>query len=335
MNTEFHLDILITNLSIKIFNLKQFVIIICICIFFANCTSQLSKIENKKNIYIQKYDIAFDRETIYNLNESNYKVHVIRLDSNKDIIFDSVYKPVLSSDGEKLLITKVPDLNDNLKNYREILNLNTMQEQKLEITCKHLYEAWSPDDNLIAFIIYYPGKMLSQIGIIKTDNSDFRILDFSSHILLAPSWTNDGKYIVTSDLKNIYKIGVKQYYSDTINIFTAFGDTCSPSSETKFYYSSDNRYLIFNAYTNKMEMESFLPSPEAIYAYDTQLKKIIRLTPVGMNATDPCLGVNDEIYFTGTTDKKQNLYGIYKVDVNDKKITLVIDKGEHPSCRRY
>jgi len=309
-------------------------IIFCIfCFLFGNnCKCQIfhggkGKVENKN-----RYDIAYRKPG---------GVFIMKIDSNKEYCIAKAGYPFLSPDGQKLILNKSTKINDSDKIYQVIIDLNTMKELKLNIKNKFYAssEAWSPDNNFLAFIFCYPDKnYLCQIGVIKSDNTGFRILDFSSENLNSLSWSGDGKYIITSDGVNIFKIGVKQFYSDTINFFKTIyhqGRLCVPSfsGEAKYLLTQDNRYLIFNALSAIDSTKKVIPSYSLIYTYDFILKKVTSLTPYEIYASEPCLGLDNDIYFTGYTDKKNNIYAIYKVNIITKKLTKIIDNAKNPSCR--
>ena len=263
----------------------------------------------------------------------------MKIDSNKEYFIEKKGYHILSPDGQKLISCSITKINDSYKTYLAIINLNTNKELKLNL--KYNFDefsaAWSPDNNYIAFIIYPNEGNVKQIGIIKSDNTGFRVLDFDSEEFLSPiSWTNDGKYIIIGGNTNIFKIGVKQFYSDTIYFERTFGKfRLLPSNHAKYLFSNDNRYLIFNAFSVNDKIEDFFQYNNAVYAYNMESKEITRLSPEGMSATEPCLGLDNDVYFTGYTDKKNNVCAIYKVNIITKKLTKVIDNAMNPSCRTY
>lgn len=109
---------------------------------------------------------------------------------------------------------------------------------------------------------------------------------------------------------------------------------CSASSSSKFWLTSDDKFLIFDAPKINEFMEGVLPYPSSIFAYNIHGKKIIQLSPNGVHANDIWLSSKDEIYYTGTTDCVKQNSCIYKTNLKDFKSELIIENARKFSCRK-
>ena len=303
-----------------------FFISLIISIFNLNCHSQEIKNDSIKVNITNKFDLAYWIKNDTSCYKESGNVYLTTFDTSKTICFKNCFKPILSPDGKKLLISKLyPD-----SIHCVIVDLNTMQEQKYSLeynyACK---EAWSPDNNYLAFL-----SSFTQIGLAKSDNSSFSVLDFRTNMLINnPSWTSDGNYIMTGNASYIFLVGVKYNYVDTIFCVNQIVDSSFIGINGYSCLTFDSKYLIINAFV-KEHIEGLVPpNASSIYIYDINSKKLTRITPIGLSTYDIELGLNNEVYFTGVTDYKNKIYGVYKVNIYNKKITKIIDHAYFSSCR--
>jgi hypothetical protein len=321
--------------------MKTSLYIVSLFSIFCNygCISQNSSYDNYKISDENKYDISYVKE-IDSVSKKE-QVCVKNLVSNKEFCFDSVYFPNISSDGLKLVSIKYLKKKNSYEDNIVITDLISMREKKINmdmdyVNCYSL--TWSPDNNYIAFTITDLKNAHHQIGIIKTDNTGFHILDFNSATELSkPTWTADGKFLIISDFDFIYRIGVKQYLTDTIIENDAISDTCKLDiNGGGKWLTSDGKYLIFSVILYNEKFKGIIPPfNSAIITFNLTTKEIVRLTPPGLYATEPFLSENNELYFTGYTSSETNnsIYSIYKVNIDNKKITKIINNAKNPSCR--
>ena len=177
-------------------------LILIFSILYSGCSQEL-----KKN----KYDIAYQR---FN------KIYVKRFSDKKEIFINNGMYPVISSNGNKLAYTKDVDSKTDINRYIVIVDLSTMKETKLNVPYMNNYNAsWSPDNLYISFLVSAEDNW--HVGIINSDNSNFRIINSESYSnigLVSTTWTNDSKYIIAHNLDIIYKFDLNGNLVDTINI---------------------------------------------------------------------------------------------------------------------
>jgi len=130
-------------------------------------------------------------------------------------------------------------------------------------------------------------------------------------------------------METIFKYDLKGNIVDTIDIKRTFGENYYMSSSTKFLFTSDSRFIIFNSGIDETMKDEEGPV-EVIFAYDTKSKGITRLSPKGMFAFDLNIESDQSAIFSGSKEnEKQN--NIYRVDLISKKVELIIKNGTRPT----
>jgi TolB protein len=214
-----------------------------------------------------------------------------------------------------------------------VVDLNTNTETELKIANNNYYGAsWSPDNKYIAFNIWAnPPKW--QTGIIKLENSEVQIFDTKSKTgTYQPTWSPDGKSVYAHDGSKIYRYNLNGNLLDSISIKETFGDTYHTSSNTKFLFTPDNEHIIFNCSINEF-MKNVDGPVDAIFAYNTKTKKIIRISPQKMFASDPEIESDNSIVFTGTKENEKT-NNIYRFDLLSNQLNLAIKNGRRPSTSK-
>ncbi len=90
--------------------------------------------------------------------------------------------------------------------------------------------------------------------------------------------------------------------------------------------------MIFDAGMHNESMKDVHGPPYAILAFNFKTKKIKRLSPKKMWASEPWIDKNDQIYFSGGHDIKSS--SIYKTDIEGSYLTKIIDNGYSPTGTR-
>jgi Tol biopolymer transport system component len=276
----------------------------------------------------QKYDMAFTKngDGIYVINFENGK--------EKKIVIDYVSDFSLSPDGKKLVYTKV---TEDCGRSIYITDLNDLKEQKLNINnCNAYSPTWSPDNKFIAFNIWTNNDW--HIGIINADNSNLKVLKCVSSGNL-PTWSHDGKSIITYDFSQIRKIDLTDRIVETFSI-KSIPNNYGSSTFTKFFYSSDNNFLIWNGTTEEKQTSTLNPHDpiEGIMVYDFLQKTKYQISPKGMHICNPFVDSADNIYFDGKIINKDSKIdnestNIYMINLNERILKLVTKNASSPSLR--
>ena len=302
---------------------KPFALVyIAILVVFTACNSNKSDDNTNKAV--------LDTVSLSNKNfalayQDGDKIVATSIDTMKQISFGGATDPAISPDGNKLAYT----LSDSV-GHRSIwvADMENKSQGKLQVNNNNYYQAmWSADGNAIAFNIFN-SKNLWKIGVIKTDNSGYVMLDSASKInVYSPTWKNE-KEIIGQDLNNLYTFDLSGKLIDTKPIAGLIGKDFSIASSNRFFYTKDGQKLIFNAGNNDV-LDGLTGPGEAVYLLDLATKKVTRISPKGINVPYGFVTADDRIFYSGA-EKPFTQHKIYVSDL-DGKIKTVVDKGTHPT----
>ena len=253
------------------------------------------------------------------------KIVATSIDTMKQISFGGATNPAISPNGNKLAYT----LSDSAGNRSIwIADMENKSQGKLQVNSNNYYQAmWSADGGAIAFNIFN-SKNLWKIGVIKTDNSGYVMLDSASKInVYAPTWKNE-KEIIGQDLTKLYTFDRAGKLIDTKLIADLIGKEFFIASSNRFFYTKDGAKLIFNA-GNSDILDGLTGPSEAVYVLDLASKKVARISPKGINVPYVFLTADDRIFYSGA-EKPFTQSKIYVSDL-DGNIKTVVDKGNNPT----
>lgn len=253
------------------------------------------------------------------------KIVATSIDTMKQISFGGATNPAISPDGNKLAYT----LSDSIGNRSIwVADMENKSQGKLRVNSNNYYQAmWSADGAAIAFNIFN-SKNLWKIGVIKTDNSGYVMLDSASKInVYAPTWKNE-KEIIGQDLTKLYTFDLTGKLIDTKLIADLIGKEFSIASSNRFFYTKDGAKLIFNA-GNTDVLDGLTGPSESVYILDLASKKVQRISPKGINVPYVFVTADDRIFYSGA-EKPFMQSKIYVSDL-EGDIKTVVDKGTNPT----
>lgn len=278
---------------------------------------------NRQKPYQSKYDLSYQKGD---------NVCVLRFKDQNEICFIDGYDPAISPDGHRLAYTKSNRPGEEFLRYIVVIDLDSKKEIKLNVNNDNYYGAtWSPDNSHIAFNIFMNDHW--RIGLIKSDNSGLSIIGADTDTdLFEPTWTSDSKFIVVHDMDSIFKYDLKGNIVKTIDIYETFGRDYYMTSFTRFIFTPDNRFIIFNCGTDEI-MKNDVGPLEAIFTYNTKSKEILRLTPRSIYAFDLNTGDDRSVIFAGSGEN-DSLSNIYRVDLAGKNLGLIHNNGSRPTMSK-
>lgn len=287
-----------------------------------SCNSNKSEAENAKAVLDT---VSLSSKNFALAYQDGDKIVATSIDTMKQISFGGATDPAISPDGNKLAYT----LSDSAGNRSIwIADMENKSQGKLQVNSNNYYQAvWSADGGAIAFNIFN-SKNLWKIGVIKTDNSGYVMLDSASKInVYAPTWKNE-KEIVGQDLTKLYTFDLTGKLINTKLIADLIGKEFSIASSNRFFYTKDGAKLIFNA-GNTDILEGLTGPSEAVYVLDLASKKVTRISPKGINVPYVFLTADDRIFYSGA-EKPFTQSNIYVSDL-EGNIKTVVDKGNNPT----
>ncbi|KQR71969.1 PD40 domain-containing protein [Pedobacter sp. Leaf176] len=303
-----------TKISIKIIS----ILIPCVALI-VSCSQNKSGEQNTKAV--------LDTVSLRNKNfalayQDGRRIVATSIDTMKQISFGGATDPAISPDGNKLAYTVIDSAGRKTIWVADMENKSQLQ---LQVHGGDYQQAvWSPNGTAIAFNIL-KSKNIFKIGVIKTDNTGFVMLDGGPKInAYSPTWKNE-KEIIGQDLINLYTFDISGKLIDTKSILSLIGKDFKIARNDRFFYTKDGQKLIFNAGNN----DGSIGQAEAVYILDLASKKVDRISPVGMNVPYVFVTADDRIFYSGS-EKPSTQNKIYVSDLS-RNSKLVVDKGINPT----
>jgi len=289
---------------------------------FASCNSNNN--DQKKSTAILD-TISLSSKNFALAYQDGQKIVATSIDTMKQISFGGATDPSISPDGNKLAYT----VNDSAGSRTIwVADLENKSQSQLQVNSNNYYQAiWSPDGKSIAFNIFN-SKNLWKVGIIKSDNTGYLMLDNASTLnVYSPTWKNENE-LVAHDLTNLYTFNTSGKLIDTKAITDLIGGDFAIASSNRFFYAKDGKKIIFNA-GNTEHLEGLTGPAEAVYILDLASKKVDRISPKGINVPYVFLTADDRVFYSGY-EKPFTQSKIYVSDLGGN-IKTVVDKGTNPT----
>lgn len=222
-------------------------------------------------------------------------------------------EPNVSPNGERIAFV-VGD-NHTLKTVN--VKSGVIKEFTSLQTLKAKAPQWSPDGSKIAF--EYKKDLTWRVAIFDTSTEQWQDItasypDQMNYFL--SSWTTKGQSLVIQDLRSVYEVDLHGKELQRIEVRKLLPNGESISSASRFSFSADKRYLLFNIALDPDQND-------IIYKLDIQASALERVTPATVNGREPhWLPSEKEILFLQLTENKPPyVYNISK---------LSLDKADSP-----
>jgi Tol biopolymer transport system component len=255
-------------------------------------------------------------------------IYLRDLKTGKTSLIRKGYDPRLSPSGKFLAFTayvKGKNPNDSDRTI-QVLNLETRQVQGFKALTgfQHAYGAiWSPDETNLAFNIL--AKDDWRVGVLNLASGELKMLG-SGHL---GSWLPDSKSIVSTDLSFVYEIELTGKVAQKISVQDWPEKVSGISSGTRFSFSSDRRYLLFDS--------QYPDVPGSIHLYDVTQKKFTQVTPPKVDGGSPqWLPGEKEIVFERPrkTTKGGYAFDLYKIALGQTTPVLLLRDVSYVSFSR-
>jgi len=291
-------------------------IIVFLTLLFCSCKTKPKEVGYKPDTSNFSTNLAFSNQD---------KLYYYTTDKKQLSIIKDGYDANISPDGSYLAFTdyyksKNPNAAGSDRRIA-ILNLQTGLKNIIDYPSEQCYgPVWNKDGTQIAFSVIVNNKW--NIGL-SINNKVIKILrpEIDCHSI---SWTADNKSILTHNLDTLFIIDTSNIVKSKISIKDIINKS-NVSSSTTFTLTPDNRYLIFNASNDNAtfcsENEYHSDNPYAIFKYDMQDKRLMKLTPNDLFCGNYTI-VDDLIYFTASpkcSDHQSNVYSMSLTGQNIKQ----------------
>jgi Tol biopolymer transport system component len=281
---------------------------------FTYCTS--------KEDNVIKYDLNKFPSNIAFFNEGNIYYYVSN--TKKQFIIHNSSNPNISPNGTELAFTE--SIEKQANSGRRVSVLNIVNGIKITIPCKseQVYGAvWSHKGNKLALNVMMNDRW--KVGVVE-NKKDIMVLDAkSSNNYHNVSWGQDDSYVLTHTLDTLFFIDISGIVKRKIPI-----KEFNASSGTIFTLTKDERFIIFNArnleatFCNDNEYRANVP--DAIFKYDLELNKLVRLTPNDFFCGNYQI-IDDIIYFDASLKCNKHRYKIYKMNLEGKGVIEILDNA--------
>jgi Tol biopolymer transport system component len=176
---------------------------------------------------------------------------------------------------------------------------------------------WSPDGLKIAF--EFKKDLTWRVAILDTATEQWQDITASypaEKYYFLSSWTSKGHSLLIQDLRSVYEVDLHGKELQRINITELLKEEESVSSLSRFSFSADKKYLLFNTALHPDQST-------VIYKLDVKTSALERITPATVDGSEPhWLPTEKEILFSQLTENKAPyIYSISK---------LSLDKADTP-----
>lgn len=304
--------------------MKHITLIIGFLVFCISCKNVSNREYENQNVDSKELEKRDNRKLAY---QNNGFISLFDISTRKTNNLLEGSDPCISPDGKWIAYTESSNTGKDYSRRIRLLSIENSAKKDLDINDKNHHGAiWSPTGEYLAFCIMKNGW---QIGLIKSNSSDFKILSTDSEMgLYSPTWSQDGKFVFAHNLKVLYKFSIMGELIEKYDLMQLFGNKYYFSSSTRFCFTSNNNKIIFEGGIDEF-IEGLDEPSSAIFSYDLTTKTIKRISKKGLCATDLWIDRQDRIYFSGFEDVNKPRK-IYQTSLTDTTLIELIN-GMRPS----
>ena len=246
--------------------------------------------------------------------------------------------PAISPDGIRIAFNTSEKTGDTYVHHIAVLDIasgktNTFKEVP---STNSYYATWSPDGGQILFTLR--AGNVWDLGIIKADGTNFQTVKKGTEKEVtpySPTWARDGQSIFCQDMTNIYRLDLKGNTVAQWKIETIIPKG-NMSGDGRIAISPDGKCLLLSIdMGEEHHRKDWDGPPPALWSFDLETQKAVRLTPKKLFAWDGCwLDDNNILFLSRNAGKKEP--SIYRMSLgkNGKDRKLVIRHGSMPSVSK-
>ncbi|RAV98941.1 TolB family protein [Pseudochryseolinea flava] len=260
--------------------------------------------------------IAFHRDSAIYLQREN----------QKPLFVVKGFSPAISPDGKQLTFQKY-----SLNNASEIfiMDLASKKCERLNVRSNNFHDAvWSPDGIHIAFNVFVDSDW--KIGIIKSNNADFRILnDPSEWGIQKITWATDGKSIIAHSFFSLLEISLDGQPLQQMNIRDKISDKFNLSGNDRFWATTNKKGFYFTCGVRE-KSKGKERSVKAVMYYNRKTDKVTRLSPTDCYVDDLFVADDSTIFFSASPFEGDTAH-IYRYDREHDKLDLFVRGADTPT----
>jgi Tol biopolymer transport system component len=252
--------------------------------------------------------------------------------------------PALSPTGDEVafmsgkyydgpLSNSIPPQQGRVDPWRiQVLDLRTKKSRDFStlVHVRAFLPRWSNDGSRIAFKVINADETRLDIGVLDPSTGGWQkitsALDFGNPAAAIDldGWVPGDQSILFHTHEDLYEVRIDGTLIQKIPV-TDFCLEGEISSGTRFSFSGDRKYLLFDRIIDPQDMP--------ISLFNLETKKLLRITPQSVPGTTPAwLPSGSEVLFTCFKRFAQPARpGICKISLDGTNLTTLVPDGDYPS----
>jgi TolB protein len=272
-----------------------------------------------------------DRHIAFERNDATYAANLDGTNEKK--LADGIF-PAISPDGTRVAFNTVERTSETT--YVRHMAVVEVATGKVNVfkdvpSQNSYYPSWTADGKQILFTTR-PHEVWD-LAAINSDGTNFHVLKHGAQndvTCYSPVWARDGQSFFCQDMTNIYRIGLDGAVQAQWRI-TKIVPRGNMGGNGRIEVSPDGKRLLLSVdmheESGRKDWDGPLP---ALWAFDLQSQKAVRLTPKTLFGWDGVWIDNDNILFL-SREPGEKEDSIYKMSVDGKDLKRLIKNARFPS----
>lgn len=248
-------------------------------------------------------------------------------------VADGIF-PALSPDGRRIAFNTVEKSGTTYVRHIAVVDIDSGKTTVCkDVPSENSYNTtWSPDGKWIAFTLRR--EQVWDLGMVKEDGTGFNLIKKGAEneaTLYSPCWSRDKQSIFCQDMTNIYRLGLDGVVLAQWKIEKIIPNG-NMSGDGRLSLAPDGKRLLLSVEMGEEHhRKDWDGPPPALWSFDTDTQRAVRLTSKNLFAWDGCWLDNDTLLFLSQASGEKEP-SIYRMSANGKNLKRLIKGGRMPSA---